>query len=411
MGHEHHPEDQGGGAPVHDGDPGPWGAAEQVLRRAVCAFDDRACLTAQIHTLDALVSAMKRRQWLSAEESRALHVALTAILPGLHGRPVLRRATPTEPARPVRRRPDCVPALLRTLPTARVQPDPMLDELVAALTAPAGVRTDRAELRAALAGLVSRVPPAPMLDAATSIQQFELHLASCAHAAQGRILAVAATAVDPPVAVLWVLLDSIRDGAWLTEARLEGLRSALFPPEARAAANLPATPAAIGPQLDPEVAERVLAAADQVIADLGRDLAELHQDFAAATAQELAWAADIVVDALSALSRQVCGQGPGDTRVQSAVTRLRTTVMRTMTGDDGSGRTIRPDGTDETRRERSAAAQETIDELTWRIRTAPTSAGLTILVADAIAALLERLDTPVSVDDLDAALRQRWPDD
>ncbi|MCK9903631.1 hypothetical protein CC117_28990 [Parafrankia colletiae] len=382
-----------------------------MLRRAVCAFDDRASLAAEIHTLDALVSAMKRRQWLTADESLALHAALTALLPGLHGRPVLRHGAATEPARPVRRRPECVPALLRALPTARAQPDPVLDELVAALTTPAGVRTDRTELRDALDSLVSRVPRAPALDAATSVEQFELHLVSCVQAAQGRILGLAVTAADPTAAVLWVLLDSIRDGAWLTEASLEGLRDELFPPAARAGANLPIGPAAIGPQLDPEVAERVLAAANQVIADLRRDLAELHEDLATATAEELAWAADLAVDALSALSRQVLSPGQGDARVQSAVTRLRTTVIRAMADDDGSGRIIRPDGTDETRRERSAAAQETIDELAWRIRTAPTSAGLTILVADAIAALLERLDTPVSVDDLDAALQQRWPDD
>lgn len=401
--------------------PGPWGPDELVLRAAVCAFDDRTYLPEETHTVDALVSAMARRQWLSNEESDDLHTALTRLLPRLHGRPGRRRAT-TDTGRRVRRRPECVPMLLAALPTASTDPEPVLDELVEALTTPAGVRTDPAVLRAALQNLVGHhTPPAEALDARTSLEQFDLHLTRCVHAAHGRVIDLAARGTDPPAATLWALVDTLRDGAWLADDSLADLRESLSALLGPPVPHLSAGVRTLGPRIAPEIAERIDAAVDGVLSELRGQLAELHKDLPGGLETRRRFAADLAVDALSALARQVlvdAGSGPGDKQAQAAVNGLRRTVSRVMGADGGAAAgTGSDDGagagsgeTGESGPERSAAAQETIDALTGRIRTAPTAAGLTLLIAEAIAVLLERLDTPVDIDDLDDALRSRWPE-
>ncbi|ABW14592.1 hypothetical protein Franean1_5234 [Parafrankia sp. EAN1pec] len=376
-----------------------------MFRLAVCAFDDRPDLPAETHTLDALVSAMKRRQWLSAEESLALHAVLVAIFPNLAGRAVFQRGVAGTVDRPVRKRPLCVPALLECLPTARTRPDPILDELTEALTTPAGVATDRAELRRALDSLVSRASR-PTMDLPASLQQYEIHLINSVYAAQGRIAELAETAADPPAGVLWALLDAVRDGAWRDESSLASLRGSLFSQLRMPIPGFAVGPPIIAPDVDPTVLERIAVAAGEVLARLRAELADVWDG-------DRARAADLVVDALSALSTGVLGGGPGDIRVQPAVTRLRTLVTRAMAaaGPVGGGASAGGEmdgGGAESRADRSAAAQETIDGLAWRVRTQVGTAGLTDLVAEAFVEILERLDTSVDIDNLSAALQLRW---
>jgi hypothetical protein len=418
--------------------------AEETLREAIAAYDDRP-VGDDLHAADALVWAMQRRQWLSSAETEDLRAHLAGVLPRLRGYPHPRLAPSggTDPgSRTVRKRPVAVTILLahvaNSVHAANSADTPLggiIDALVAALTAPAGVNIDGERLRRALYALTiqplhlerpegdedgdgggrGEQPVAPQADVLErTIAAFRNQFARSAESAAHRLRESNDTSHSDdsePAWVLWVLIDALRDSAWLTEDDLAGLRDEMFSHFGFDPPQPPPPPLTPPTDLDLTLRNQLTDTAARIARDTVEQVADLGDS-------EPRVAAHGLLDAIGRVARSY-SVANGD--LDEVVDRLRVAVDAVFHGEFHGERTppdrdTRPPADAEylfrpyTHAERESLTQDVVAALTTRLDSAADKTGLTDLLADAFEEIVEIFESDIDTENLRVAFTVRWPD-